>query len=230
MTFKRPDGRKFDELRPMEARVGVIKRADGSAMFKIGNTVALAAVYGPRELYPGHLQNPETGILRCNYNMVAFSGHGERVKPGPSRRAREISLVTENALLPVLDLRKYPSAVIDIYIELINTDAGTRCAGITAAAMALANAGIPMKDLISAVSVGKIGDTYLVDLTYEEDSYENGVDMPVAIMPRTGKITLLQMDGVVSKEDIHEMLKLAKKACLQIYKVQVKALKEYYKK
>jgi len=230
MAYKRADGRKFDELRPMEAKVGIIKRANGSAMFKIGNTQAIAAVYGPRELYPGHLQNPEKGLLRCNYNMVAFSGAGERVRPGPSRRSREISLVTENALNPVVDLSQYPNAVVDVFVELINTDAGTRCAGITAAAMALADAGIPMKDLVNAVSVGKVEDKVVVDLDYIEDSYKDGVDFPVAIVPRTGKISLLQMDGILKRDDIKELIRAAKKASEQIYKIQVKAIREKYSK
>jgi len=227
---KRYDGRKFDELRPMEAKVGVVKRANGSAMFKIGNTQAIAAVYGPRELYPGHLQNPENGLLRCNYNMIAFSGSGDRVRPGPSRRSREISMVTENALNSIVDLSQYPNAVVDVFIELINTDAGTRCAGITAAAMALADAGIPMKDMVCAVSVGKVEDKIVVDLNYEEDSAEEGVDFPVAIAARSNKITLLQMDGLLKKEDIKDLLRAAKKAAEQVNKVQIKALREKYEK
>ncbi|MDD5651623.1 MAG: exosome complex exonuclease Rrp41 [Candidatus Nanoarchaeia archaeon] len=227
---KRIDGRKFDELRPMEAKVGVVKRANGSAMFKIGNTQAIAAVYGPKQLYPGHLQNPETGLLRCNYNMIAFSGSGNRVRPGPNRRSKEISMVTESALNSVIDLSQYPNAVVDIFIELVNTDAGTRCAGICAAAMALADAGIPMKELVAAVSVGKMKDSIIVDLNYEEDSAEEGVDFPVAVTSRTGKISLLQMDGILKKDDIKEMLRAAKKASEQVHKLQVKALKEKYEK
>lgn len=230
MTYtKRLSGRKFDELRPMEAKVGVIPRADGSAMFKIGKTIAYAAVYGPRALHPSHLRNPEGGILRCNYNMMSFSGSGERVRPGPSRRSKEIGLVTENALLPVLDLSAYPNTVVDVFIELLQTDAGTRCAGITAATLALADAGIVMKDLVVAVSVGKVGDKLVVDLDKEEEDYEEGAtDMPVAIIPRTGKITLMQMDGNISKEELNDLLGNAKKAGQQIYTLQKKALKEKY--
>jgi len=128
---KRFSNRKFDELREMDAKVGIIERADGSAMFKIGKTIAIAAVYGPRQLHPAFLRNPQRGILRCNYNMMSFSGSGDRVKPGPSRRSREISMVIENALMPVLDLSDFPNAVIDVFIELIQTDAGTRCAGFS---------------------------------------------------------------------------------------------------
>src|SRR3990167_8879443 len=111
MTYEqRKNNRGFDETRPIEAKVGVIKRADGSAYFRIGNTAAYAAVYGPRNLHPKFLQDPARGILRCNYNMMPFSGSGERVRPGGSRRSKEISYVTENSLYPVLDLSEYPGA------------------------------------------------------------------------------------------------------------------------
>ena len=159
---KRNDGRKFDEARDMEAKVGIIKRADGSAMFRIGKTIAIASVYGPRELFPGFLQNPETGILRSNYDMLSFSVN-ERKRPGPNRRSVEISMVTNNSLLPALDLSKFPNTVVDVFIEIIQADSGTRCAGICAASMALADAGIPMRGLVSAISVGKVGNALVVD-------------------------------------------------------------------
>ena len=231
MTYKhRIDGRSFDETRPIEAKVGVIKRADGSAMFKIGNTLAYAAVYGPRNLHPKFLQDPQKGILRCNYNMMPFSSSGERVRPGGSRRSKEISLVTEKALLPVLDLEEYPNSVVDVFIELPQTEAGSRCAGICAASMALADAGLNMKDLVCAVSVGRVADKLLVDLDYSEESYADApvADIPVAIMPNSGKITLLQMDGEVKKEELMKLLEMGKKACIDIYEIQKKALKEKY--
>jgi exosome complex component RRP41 len=226
---KRLDGRKLDETRPIEAKIGVVKRADGSALFKIGQTTAYAAVYGPRSMYPRFLQNPQKGVLRCNYNMMPFSGSGERVRPGGSRRSKEISMVTEKALLPVVDLSEYPNAVVDVFIELPQTDAGTRCAGICAAAMALADAGIKMKDLVSAIAVGCVDGTVVADLNYDEESYEGSVaDIPVAVLPGSGKISLLQMDGPIKKEDIRKALELAKKVCADIYEVQKKALKEKY--
>ena len=231
MPYKqRIDGRAFDETRPIEAKVGVIQRADGSAVFKIGNTWAYAAVYGPRNLHPRFLQDPQKGILRCNYNMMPFSSSGERVRPGGSRRSKEISLVTEKALLPVLDLEEYPNSVVDVFIELLQTEAGSRCAGICAASMALADAGLEMKDLVCAVSVGKVDDKLLVDLDYSEESYTDGAvaDIPIAIMPNSGKITLLQMDGKIKKEELMKLLEMSKKVCMDIYEIQKKALKEKY--
>jgi len=226
---KRLDGRKVDETRPIEAKVGVIKRADGSALFKIGNTMAYAAVYGPRELYPRFMQNPEKGLLRVNYNMLPFSGCGDRIRPGGNRRSKEISMVIQKALLPVINLEEFPNAVVDVFIELPQTDAGTRCAGICAAAMALADAGIIMKDLVSSVAVGCIDGNVIADLSYDEEAFEGVVaDIPVAVLPNTGEVSLLQMDGEVSKENLIKAVNLAKKVCKDIYEIQKKALKERY--
>ena len=228
---KRNDGRKFDETRPVSAEVGVIKRADGSARFRIGKTEALAAVYGPRELVPKFMQNPQKGLLRVHYNMMPFSGSGNRVKPGGNRRSKELSMVIRNSLLPVLNLNDFPNAVVDVYIEFPQTDAGTRCAAITCAAMALADAGLIMSDLVSAIAVGRVDDKIVADLDYSEESYEcdAGVaDIPVAIIPSTGEISLLQLDGPVTKKQLIEALELAKKTAKDLYEVQKKALKSKY--
>jgi exosome complex component RRP41 len=231
MTYnERYSGRAFDEFRPIEAKAGVIPNADGSAFFKIGNTTAYAAVYGPRELHPKFLQDPSKGVLRCSYNMMPFSGMGERVKPGPSRRSREISMVTEKSLKPVVDLSEFPNAVVDVFIELPQTDAGSRCAGICAASIALADAGIPMKDLVSAVSVGKVDDKLCVDLDYSEEAHEGGnvADIPLAMVPSTGKISLLQMDGEIKKEQLMQLFETGRAAIMKIYEIQKKALKDKY--
>ncbi len=230
---KRFDGRKADETRPIVAKVGIIPRADGSAMFQIGKTTAFAAVYGPRTLHPKWMQNPKTGVLRCEYNMLPFSGHGERVRPGGGRRAREIGMVTENALLPVLDLKEYPNSVVDVYIDLPQTDAGTRCAGICAAAMALADAGFVMKDMVAAVAVGNVQGSIVADLTYDEEQNktetEGVADIPVAFMPNSGKLTLLQMDGDNTREALKHALTLGREVCKRIVAVQKQALRDKYK-
>ena len=228
--FERPSKRKPQEPRPIEAEAGVIEKADGSARFKIGDTEAYAAVYGPRELHPKFLQDPKSGVLRCNYNMMPFSGDGSRVRPGPSRRSKEISMVTEKALLPVIDLTDYPNTVVDVFIELPQTDAGSRCAGICAAAMALADAGLKMKDMVAAVSVGKVRGEIIVDLDGEEEHMDEneGTDIPVALIPSTEEITLLQMDGKIGKEEFLEAIELVKPTLKEIAQKQREALKARY--
>ena len=198
-------------------------------MFRIGKTIAIASVYGPRELFPGFLQNPETGILRSNYDMLSFSVN-ERKRPGPNRRSVEISMVTNNSLLPALDLSKFPNTVVDVFIEIIQADSGTRCAGICAASMALADAGIPMRGLVSAISVGKVGNALVVDLNKEEEDYEDGAtDVPIATMSHNNEVTLLQLDGNVTQDDMKQLMNMGIKSCTEIHKIQMDALKEKYK-
>ena len=227
---KRFDGRDFTELRKMSAQAGVIKQADGSAYFQAGKTAAYAAVYGPKELHPKFMQNPSKGILRVNYSMMPFSGMGNRVRPGPNRRAKELSMVIQKSLEPVLDLSAYPNCVVDVFIELPETDAGSRCASINAAAIALADAGLLMKDMVSAISVGRVDDKIVADLDYAEEAYEDGpvADIPIAMIPSSGKITLFQLDGDFDPKALQEALDMAKTACEEIKKVQIAAIKAKY--
>lgn len=223
---KRLDGRRPDELRPLKIEAGVLKRADGSAYVELGANKVLAAVYGPREMHPRHLQQPDTAVLRCRYSMAPFSVE-ERKRPGPDRRSVEISKVIREALEPVVFTELYPRSAIDVFIEILQADAGTRTAGINAASVALADAGVPMRDLVSSVAVGKIDDTVVLDLTKEEDNW--GVsDMPVAMTLRKRVATLLQMDGHFTPEEFEQALELATRGCEQIYEAQKRALRERY--
>jgi len=225
---KRLDGRKFDEMREIEGKVGVVKNADGSAMFKFGDTIAIAAVYGPKDLYPRFMQNPKKGKLRCYYDMISFSVN-ERKRPGPDRRSNEIGLVTEKSLTPVLSLENYPNAVIDVFVQIVQANAGTRCAGICAASLALADAGLDMKDLVCAVSAGVVDGKVLIDIDKYEEDVEGMTDIPVAILPRTGEVSLLQLDGKVNREELKEALELVKKVSKKIHNAQKKALQEKFK-
>jgi exosome complex component RRP41 len=229
-TTKRPDGRSASETRPMTAKVGVVPNADGSALFAFGDTIAIAAVYGPKQLHPQHLQNPETGVLRCNYSMLSFSV-AERAKPGPNRRSTEISKITEWSLLPALKLELFPGTVVDVHINILQADASTRCAGINAASLALAHAGLPMKGFVNSVSIGKIDKQLIVDVSKEEEDWEEGegaTDMPFAFSQ--GKLTLAQLDGYVKPEQYREAYELAKKTCDKIEELQKEALKSVVEK
>ncbi|GAB6102809.1 exosome complex exonuclease Rrp41 [Thermococcus atlanticus] len=222
----RIDGRKKYELRKIHMEVGVLKNADGSAYVEWGKNKILAAVYGPREIHPKHLQRPDRAILRVRYNMAPFSVE-ERKKPGPDRRSVEISKVIRGALEPALILQLFPRTAVDVFIEVLQADAGTRVAGIAAASLALADAGIPMKDLVAACAAGKIEGEIVLDLNKEEDNYGEA-DVPVAIMPLKNDITLLQMDGYLTKEEFNEAIKLAIKGAKAVYQKQREALRDKY--
>jgi exosome complex component RRP41 len=222
----RTDGRKVDELRPIKIEAGVLKNADGSAYVEIGKNKVLAAVYGPRECHPRHMQNPAKAIVQCKYNMISFSVN-DRKRPGPDRRSVEISKIISEAMEYVVFTEYYPRTSIDVYIEVLQANAGTRCAGLTAASVALADAGIPMKDLVPAVAVGKVNDQVVLDLNKEEDNYGQA-DVPIAMIPRTGEVLLLQMDGHMTYAEFNHALEMGTKACAEVYELQKDALRRRY--
>jgi exosome complex component RRP41 len=222
----RLDGRKADELRPIKIEVGVLSNADGSAYIEQGKNKILAAVYGPKEMHPKHLSLPDRMVLRCRYHMAPFSVQ-ERKSPAPSRREVELSKVIRESLEPSVFLEYYPRTGIDVFVEVLQADGGTRCASITAASLAIADAGIPMRDLVVACAAGKVDDTVVLDLMDTEDKV--GVaDVPVAYMPNLNAVTLLQMDGILTPDEFENAVNLAMEGCKKIYALQKEALKNKY--
>ena len=222
----RVDGRRYDELRPIKMEVGVLDKSDGSAYVEFGKTRVFAAVFGPREVHPRHLSLPDRAILNCRYHMTSFSVE-ERKPLGMTRREVELSKVIREALETVVFLEEFPRTCIDIYIEVVQADGGTRTTGLTAASLALADAGIPMADLIAAVAVGKVDGHLVLDLNDVEDKYGEA-DMPMAMAPRFDSIVLLQLNGRISKDEFPKALALAKKGIMEIYRLQREALKRKY--
>ncbi|HDH81602.1 MAG: exosome complex exonuclease Rrp41 [Thermoplasmata archaeon] len=224
---KRIDGRAPDELRPIKIEAGPLYRADGSCYLEWGGNKIMAAVYGPKEAIPRHIQDSTKAVINARYNMASFSVE-DRKRPGPDRRSQEISKITAEALENVILTEMFPRAVIDVNIEVLDADAGTRCAGITAAAVALADAGIPMRDIPVACAAGKVDGVVVLDLLGDEDK-KGDADLPVAIAPRSEEILLLQMDGHMTVEEFDEALELALKGCREISKLQKEALLKKYK-
>jgi len=225
---KRLDGRAFDEMRPIEMETSIIGRADGSARVAFGKTEAMASTYGPRKLYPRFLQESSTGILRCRYNMAPFSTE-DRVRPGRNRRSIELSKVIRLALESSTFLDDFPKTVVDVFIEITQADGSTRVTGINAASLALASSGVPMRDLITACSVGKIDGKLVSDLNGIEDN-NSEADVAFAMLPTKEIITLLQMDGILTKDELFSLLENARENCKKIYETQRKVLKERYKR
>ena len=223
---KRLDGRDKEELRPIKMQVGVIENADGSAYLEWGNNKIYAAVYGPREVHPHHLAKPDRGVLRVFYRMATFSVF-DRKRPAPGRREKEISMIISDCLEPVLFLELYPGTAFEIFIEVMDADGGTRCASTTVAALALADAGIPMRSLVTAVAVGKIDGQIVTDLSGIEDK-AGEADLPCAITWFNEELSLLQFDGDMKLENLKEYLSQAKNALSKIYDLQVEALKKKY--
>jgi exosome complex component RRP41 len=222
----RLDGRKADELRSLKLEVGILPNADGSAYIEHGKNKILVGVYGPREMHPKHLSQNDRMVIRTRYHMAPFSVQ-ERKSPAPSRREVELSKVIRESLEPSVFNDLYPRTGIDVFIEVLQADGGTRCASITAASLAIADAGIPMRDLVVACAAGKVEDQIVLDLMDEEDKL--GVaDVPVAYMPSLNAVTLLQMDGILSPEEMEKAVTMAIEGCKKIYAKQQEVLKTKY--
>lgn len=222
----RLDGRKADELRPVKIEVGILPNADGSAYIEHGKNKILAGAFGPREMHPKHLSRPDRMVLRCRYHMAPFSV-GERKSPAPSRREIELSKVIRESLEPAVFVGYYPRTGVDVFIEVLQADGGTRCASITAASLALADAGIPMRDIVVACAAGKIEDKVVLDLFDTEDKV-GSADVPVAFMPNLNAVTLLQMDGQLTPAEFEKAVSMAIDGCKKIYELQKEALKTKY--
>lgn len=222
----RTDGRRIDELRPVRIEAGVLKNADGSAYIEFGKNKIMVAVYGPKEVHPKHMALSDRSVLRCRYHMAPFSVD-ERKNPAPSRREIEISKIIREALEPAVILEDYPRTAIDVYIEVLQSDGGSRCAGVSAASVALADAGVNMRDLVAACAAGKANDTIVLDINDAEDK-EGQADMPIAYLPNLNQVTLMQVDGVLSREEYKKCLDVALQGCKKVYQLQKEALMKKY--
>lgn len=229
---KRIDGRKPDEFRPIKMEVGILDRADGSARVELGKTKVIAGVYGPREMHPRHDTMPNKAVVRCRYDMMSFSVE-ERARPGRSRRSTEITKVLSEALESVVYTERFPGMAIDVFVQVYQADASTRVVALNAASLALANAGIPMKDLVTACSFGKSQgvekgkpvEVMVLDVAKEEDNV-GLADVAMAVLPNSGKVVLLQMDGDLSPSEFKQGMGMGMKMCESLYEEQKKALKE----
>lgn len=222
----RLDGRRLDELRPIKMQVGILDKADGSAYIEHGKNKIIVGVYGPREAHPKHIARSDRAVLRCRYHMAPFSTD-ERKSPAPSRREMEISKVTRESLETTVLSEYFPRTSIDLFIEVLQSDGGTRCAGITASSLALSDAGIPMRELVASCAAAKIDGKVVLDPSNMEDQYGEA-DLPVALLPRSDRISLLQMDGFLTIEEFDQALEMAVGACKRIHEMQREALKRKY--
>ncbi|MBU0532524.1 exosome complex exonuclease Rrp41 [Candidatus Micrarchaeota archaeon] len=224
---KRTDGRTPDEMRDIRIEAGILKEADGSSYIEWGGNKIICGVYGPRECIPRHGASPYHAIVKCRYMMSPFASLEEHGRSGPSRRSVELSKVIRETFENLILVEKFPNTQIDLFIDVLQANGGTRTASITAATVALVNAGIPMKDMVSAVAVGKADDTLVLDLNKAEDN-QGQSDMPLAISHKDKKLLLVQMDGLLTKEEIAKMVDMADKGCEQLHEMQSAGLKGVY--
>eukprot|EP00271_Cylindrocystis_brebissonii_P011156 TRINITY_DN2799_c0_g1_i1.p1 TRINITY_DN2799_c0_g1~~TRINITY_DN2799_c0_g1_i1.p1 ORF type:complete len:246 (+),score=54.49 TRINITY_DN2799_c0_g1_i1:431-1168(+) len=221
MEFVSPEGLRLDGRKPLEMRhmrfeIGTLKGPDGSAYVEMGNTKVAAVVYGPHEVKNRRDALLDTALVRCEYSMAAFSTGGERRRRGKGdRRSQEISLVIKQTLEAAILGHLMPRTQIDVFVQVLQADGGTRSACINAASLALAHAGIPLRDLVTSCAAGFLDGTVLLDLNYLEDS-GGGPDVTIALLPTEKKISLLQMDARLQADLFERVLEEGMKGCQKV--------------
>ncbi|KAL2918998.1 Exosome non-catalytic core component [Polyrhizophydium stewartii] len=208
----RVDGRRPPELRRLLTRVGLFAVADGSAYVELGNTKCLAAVYGPKEPRTQSAQLHDRAVINVEYNVASFSSGERKSRTRRDKRLLEIASVIKRTFEPVVMTATFPRSEIDIYIQILQLDGGALHAAINASCLAMIDAGIPMSDYVVACSAGFASGTALLDLNYIEESAETPA-LTVAMLPKSGKLTMLNMESRLHLDHFKDVLDLATEGC-----------------
>jgi ribonuclease PH len=231
----RPDGRRFDQLRPLEIIVGFQKHAEGSALIKLGDTHVLCAASVETGV-PSFLVGKNQGWLTAEYAMLPRSTH-TRSKRDPGGRGKEIQRLIGRSLRAAVDLKFLGERTISVDCDVLQADGGTRVASITGAWVALAlaigklaKAGtlpdtLALRPPVAAVSVGVVGGEVVLDLPYVEDSKAD-VDMNV-VGDEAG--ALIEVQGTAEhatfdRRQLDAMLDLALAGIRQLTEAQRRAV------
>jgi len=191
---RRADGRKPEDIRPIEIEVGILPRTHGSAMFKRGNTQVLTVTtLGSPSL--GQLiesmEGEETKRYIHHYYMPPYS-LGEVGRIGwPSRREVGHGALAERALEPVIPSEEKFPYTIRVVSEIMSSNGSTSMASVCGSSLSLMDAGVPIKAPVSGIAMGKVGQVILSDIVGLEDF--NG-DMDFKVAGTAKGITALQLD------------------------------------
>ena len=214
------DGRRLDQMRPVDITTGYLITAEGSAVITVGNTRVLCAA-SVEETVPQFLRGSGKGWVTAEYSMLpratARRTPREAAKGKLSGRTQEIQRLIGRSLRAVVDLSALGERTVTLDCDVLQADGGTRTASITGACVAMALAlqqmkqfgllkTMPMRDYVVATSVGIVGDEAMIDLCYDEDSRAN-VDMNV-VMTGSGKFIELQATAEHSAFDDDQLAKL----------------------
>lgn len=236
---ERPDGRGPGDLRPVKVELGYQEWAEGSVLLEMGRTrVLVAASHDDRA--PRFLQGSGKGWVTAEYSMLpratAERTPREVGKGRPSGRTQEIQRLIGRSLRAVTDLDKLGERTFWIDCDVLQADAGTRTASITAGYIALALAVRTLQergtitkevlpDTVAAVSAGMVGGRPVLDLSYEEDAVAD-VDFNVVM---TGSGRLVEIQGTAegksfSRDDLGTLVDLAEAGIRQLTELQRQVL------
>ncbi|MGL5345940.1 MAG: ribonuclease PH [Peptostreptococcaceae bacterium] len=237
----RIDNRSNDQIRDIKITRNYTRYAEGSVLIEMGETKVICTA-SIEDKVPPFLRNTGTGWINAEYSMLPRSTHQRKIRESSrgkiDGRTQEIQRLIGRAIRSVIDLKKIGERTIWVDCDVIQADGGTRTASITGAFVAVVDAlnklhkskGIkemPIRNFVSAISVGIVNDEHMIDLCYEEDSNAH-VDMNV-IMTDKGEFVEVQGTGEerpFSREDLNKLLELGEKGNKELIKAQRNALGE----
>ena len=235
----RAHGRRADELRPLKIGRGWTRHAEGSVLVEAGDTRVLCTA-SVEEGVPAFLKGKGQGWLTAEYGMLPRSTNTrmrrEAAEGRQSGRTQEIQRLIGRSLRAIIDLSALGERTIRIDCDVLQADGGTRCASITGAYVALADAitwcrgrsllaGEPLRDRVAAVSVGVVAGAPLLDLDYAEDA---GCDTDMNVV-MTGAGGFVELQGTAegapfTREEFDALLELARNGITQLHAAQRLAL------
>lgn len=239
--FERSDGRKPDELRKVEIVRNFNIYAEGSCLVKFGNTwvVVTATV---EEKVPNWLRGAGQGWITAEYSMLPRANMDRTPRESHtgrlSGRTMEIQRLVGRSLRAAFDLFEMGELTITVDCDVLQADGGTRTASITGGFVAVYDAfrylvrngrlsKVPLKEFVAAVSVGIVDDTFLLDLTFEED-FDAAVDFNV-VMTESGKLVEVQGTAekkLFTKEELDKIIELAQKGIFELIEIQKQVLSQ----
>ncbi|XP_045474360.1 exosome complex component MTR3-like [Harmonia axyridis] len=184
----RKDGRTILEHRSLFLKTGIVAHAKGSAYLEQGKTIVVSSVFDPREI-PNRTDYSSKGEIYCEFKFAPFSCSKRRLHQQDSQE-KEFSSVMKKALESVVCRYEFPNFQVDIYTLVLHNDGSALSAAITAAGAALVNAGIPMYDVITSVTLSIQGDNAILDPDMIEESLSN-----VAIEKEHGTIVMCYLSA-----------------------------------
>ena len=241
-NYSRPDGRDWDQLRPVTITPSYQKYAEGSALIEMGTTKVLCAA-SIEERVPTFMRGEGRGWVTAEYSMLPRATNTrntrERESGKISGRSQEIQRLIGRSLRAVTDMDALGERTVQIDCDVIQADGGTRTAAITGAYVALNQAlqmlvkngiltNVPLLCPVAAISVGILNDQLFLDLCYEED-FAADVDFNVVLTYQGG---LVEIQGATESDpfprhQVDQVLSLASRGLEPLFRLQKEATQEF---
>ncbi|XP_061220311.1 exosome complex component RRP41, partial [Neopsephotus bourkii] len=168
---------------------------------------------------------PERALLRCRFSLAAFSSAERRRRPGGDRGSAELGLRLQQSLEAAVLTQLFPRSQIDVYVQVLQADGGHSCAGTTAAALAVLDAGIPLRDLVCSGSAALAEATALADPSGAEEAAA-GPGLALGLLPASGLLALLQLSSPLPRERLEPLLEAATAGCRALHRALQRELRQ----